>query len=133
MDTSHFHVTVKAIVVVEEKIVLLKKHIPSVDGHGFWELPGGGVQVGESPTEAVIREVFEETGLEVVEALPKYTFCCNRNDKQIIGIGFLCNVKGGTVTISFEHQDYIICSLNDAKEYLSKEIYQDVSTSLEVK
>lgn len=30
-----------------------------------WALPGGGVNPGESPAEAVIREVFEETGQEV--------------------------------------------------------------------
>ena len=32
-----------------------------------WELPGGKIEVGESPTEAVIREVFEETGLSIVD------------------------------------------------------------------
>ncbi len=30
-----------------------------------WNLPGGGVESGETPVEAVIREVTEETGLEV--------------------------------------------------------------------
>ncbi|MBE0699228.1 MAG: NUDIX domain-containing protein, partial [Anaerolineaceae bacterium] len=30
-----------------------------------WNLPGGGLENGELPTECVIREVTEETGLEV--------------------------------------------------------------------
>ena len=29
---------------------------------GFWSLPGGWADVGESPREAVVREVFEESG-----------------------------------------------------------------------
>lgn len=32
---------------------------------GLWQLPGGGLDPGESPSEALIREVAEETGQEV--------------------------------------------------------------------
>src|SRR5689334_8740237 len=33
------------------------------DGQSYWTLPGGGVESGESPQEAVVRECEEETGL----------------------------------------------------------------------
>jgi len=32
---------------------------------GYWEFPGGKIAVGESPTEAAVRETWEETGLAV--------------------------------------------------------------------
>jgi 8-oxo-dGTP diphosphatase len=34
------------------------------DGRSYWTLPGGAVEANESPQEAVIREVKEETGLD---------------------------------------------------------------------
>jgi 8-oxo-dGTP pyrophosphatase MutT (NUDIX family) len=34
------------------------------DGISYWQFPGGGVEVDESPEEAVLRELREETGLE---------------------------------------------------------------------
>lgn len=35
------------------------------DGYGLWGLPGGWLEHGETPEEAAIREVLEETGLHV--------------------------------------------------------------------
>lgn len=67
-----------------KKILVLKRRdVP------IWVLPGGGVEISESPEEAVIREVYEETGLHVSIkrlvgfytpinrlALPTYVFEC---------------------------------------------------------
>ncbi|MES2921247.1 MAG: NUDIX domain-containing protein [Verrucomicrobiota bacterium] len=42
----------------------LSKELPRWEG--FWTLPGGGLNFGESPEDAVVREVEEETGFVVV-------------------------------------------------------------------
>jgi 8-oxo-dGTP diphosphatase len=43
--------------------VLLCRVAPGNLGAGFWTLPGGGLEFGEAPDAAAVREVAEETGL----------------------------------------------------------------------
>ncbi len=52
---------IRAVVLDEEEAVLLVKEKED----GLWTLPGGWVDVGESPSESVEREVKEESGYEV--------------------------------------------------------------------
>jgi ADP-ribose pyrophosphatase YjhB (NUDIX family) len=52
--------------ITDGDLVLLSRFAPGlVDIGGRWMLPGGGVEFGESPAEAVVREVYEETGMHV--------------------------------------------------------------------
>lgn len=53
--------TVEAIVVVGDCIVIQQEEQPHVP-HPFLSFPGGCVDPGETPQEAVVREVLEETG-----------------------------------------------------------------------
>ncbi len=56
-------VGVGAVVLVDGKVVLVRRgHEPL---KGEWNLPGGGVELGETLREACAREVLEETGLVV--------------------------------------------------------------------
>lgn len=62
-------VGVKVIVIKENKILLLK-HTYGQD----WHLPGGGVDVGESPAMAAQRELLEETGIVAKSPLQLFGF-----------------------------------------------------------
>ncbi|MFW9958072.1 MAG: NUDIX hydrolase [Candidatus Odinarchaeota archaeon] len=53
---------VGAIVVGTQGILLARRD--KAPGKGLWSIPGGGVELGESQIESVIREVKEETGVE---------------------------------------------------------------------
>nr|WP_256435499.1 NUDIX domain-containing protein [Aeromicrobium sp. CFBP 8757] len=54
-----------AVVIVDQRI-LLTRISPVGYPAGSWTLPGGGVDHGESPHDAVVRELHEETGLQAL-------------------------------------------------------------------
>jgi mutator protein MutT len=54
-----------ALVIDDADRVLLARQPDGRRFVGRWSLPGGGVEPGEHPEQAVVREVREETGLEV--------------------------------------------------------------------
>ncbi|KQX74782.1 NUDIX hydrolase [Aeromicrobium sp. Root472D3] len=56
-----------AVVIVGERI-LLTRISPVGYPAGSWTLPGGGVDHGESPHDAVVRELHEETGLQAISS-----------------------------------------------------------------
>jgi 8-oxo-dGTP diphosphatase len=56
-----------AVVVVDSRI-LLTRISPVGYPAGTWTLPGGGVDHGESPHDAVVRELYEETGLRALSS-----------------------------------------------------------------
>ncbi len=54
--------SVSVIVVDDEGRLMLVRHAGHHDG---WAVPGGAVDLGESPADAAVREIREETGVEI--------------------------------------------------------------------
>ena len=50
-------------VIIREGLILLSRLAPSITPREMWTLPGGGIDFGEDPAAAVVREVHEETSL----------------------------------------------------------------------
>ncbi len=84
------------VIIKDEKVLLVKQW----DGYGF---PGGGVELGEDMHEALVREIQEETGLQVivgeVVACENSFFKWESNYWHSILIFRLCEVVGGELSI----------------------------------
>lgn len=71
--------------------------------HDVWNLPGGRVEEGESPWDAVRREVEEEVGLEV--RVERLLGLYSVPEDKTIACTFLCVQTGGVLRLSNEADD----------------------------
>ena len=99
-------VDIRAVVFDEEKRILMVKE--SADN--CWSLPGGWADVGFSPKEIAIKEVKEETGLDVVplRLLAVMDKKCHNHPPALhyaYKIFILCRISGGTFTETFDILD----------------------------
>ncbi len=124
IDRLSFRPAVYGVIIKEGKVLLSKQW----DGYDF---PGGGIDLGEPTEEALIREVKEETGLNVTVGR---TLHCNSsffklpfdgNFVHSIHMYYECFVVGGELSTEFfdEHE----------KKYASKAEWVDLSRINEIK
>lgn len=78
------------------RMLLVKQHH---DGKDIWMVPGGGIEEGESSIEAAVREVREETGLEVsVGKLLWHIEEVSERGQRFVNF-FVGHVIGGTLAL----------------------------------
>ncbi|KAA0779481.1 MULTISPECIES: NUDIX hydrolase [Bacillus cereus group] len=116
---SVMQVRVTGILIEDEQVLLVKQKVANRN----WSLPGGRVENGETLEEAMIREMREETGLEV--KIKKLLYVCDKPDASpsLLHITFLLERIEGEITLpsnEFDHnpiQDVQMVPIKDLSQY----------------
>jgi len=92
-DLPRLLVVALAFICHEDRLLMVKQNY----GAEFWSLPGGIVELGESLDEAAIREVREETGLEV--RIRRVVGLYSKPDEGALAVTFDAEVVGGSLNL----------------------------------
>lgn len=92
-----FNAGVSALVFDEQGRVLLFKHTYR---KFEWGIPGGGLEYKEQPTDAMVREFHEETGMKI--EIEKLLRVSSAREFPHLGIVYLCKITGGEFKPSHE-------------------------------
>lgn len=115
--------TLKAVILKDDKVLLLKRSKKEEFNKGKWDLPGGHIEAGETVNESLKREVKKETGLvvavdsiiNIVEFEKEHK--AFRQEKR--GLRFLVNYLSGEVKLNEnEHSEFQWLTLTEAIEKL---------------
>jgi 8-oxo-dGTP diphosphatase len=106
-----------ALIVKDKSFLVIKRATQDEIGkEGSWTLPGGRVEAYEDPNKSVLREVKEETGLNVKLIKPILVWSIRKDDVWRIVIHYLCEYKKGKVKLSKEHSDFAWIKFEDLKK-----------------
>ncbi|HML02870.1 MAG TPA: NUDIX hydrolase [Candidatus Bathyarchaeia archaeon] len=122
-------VGIGAIIVQDGKILLAKRG--SEPGKGKWSVPGGVVELGEKLEKAVVREVKEETNLDVevvhlIDAVSNIVQDTNgKLHFHFVILDYLTKLKGGTLQSSSDILDTKWVNLEEADDYDITETFRE--------
>jgi len=120
-------VALKAIIIYENKALIIQRSYGDVIGSGSWEFAGGKLEFGEDLETGLKREIMEEVGLEVrIERLLYASTFQSKENRQTVILNYLCHSLGNDVVLSEEHEKYIWADKKTMRKYLARGILHDL-------
>jgi 8-oxo-dGTP diphosphatase len=103
------------------EVLILQRHNNERILPGLWELPSGRREPLETSQETLLREVKEESGLQVKILLPSsvFEYQIEKSDevRDTTQINFIVKTQSNKVKLSSEHQDFAWVSSKKLKNY----------------
>lgn len=95
-----------------------------------WGIPAGGLEYNEQPDKAIVREFFEETGMQI--KVEKLLLAESSKEDRNISLIYLCKIVNGTFKESSEISEMKYFDVNELPQMLfaEKNLIRFVSKSL---
>ena len=118
MNETKTVLVVACALVDEDNRVLIARRPEGREMAGLWEFPGGKVEAGEKPEDALIRELAEELGIDVTEScLAPLTFASHGYEKfHLLMPLYVCRKWDGEIT-ALEGQELAWVRTNRLTQY----------------
>jgi len=117
---DYIGIGVGAAIIRDGKLLIQKRSQNARTEKGKWEIPGGGIEYGETQEQALKREVKEETCLEIelIELLNVSDHISRKDNQHWIAAVYVCKILSGEPQISEPHKcdDVKWFSIEEAKE-----------------
>ncbi|MFA6250452.1 MAG: NUDIX domain-containing protein [Candidatus Shapirobacteria bacterium] len=131
MDNKHQKVTVAGFLVVDGKALIVRRSANQSFLPGWYEIPGGKINFGEDPKEALIREFKEETNLKIKPQSPYRVFhyLSHQDQRHTVEIVYLVDLEDNIANLKLghEHDSFAWITPEDIINFqLSDEIKADI-------
>lgn len=100
------------VLVYDNKVLILKRSMELESNGGKWGFPGGGIDVGETALEAIIRECEEEIGVRPINLIK-----LSQNGRITWFRGMLPCDPAECVVLNWEHDDWALVGVDEVFEY----------------
>lgn len=132
-DLKQFGIATKAIILKDDKYLILYKSDKEDVNPNSYDIPGGRLQFGEQPEEALTREVKEEVGLDIAILGPFEVWTFTKENFQLVGVNFLCKYLGGSESLSDEHDHFKWLSIHELDKTYPEWILKTIQKADEFK
>lgn len=102
-------INVTAAIILHNNRVLAARRASHKHMGGYWEFPGGKIELGETPEQSLARELQEELGITARVGEHFYSHQHNYGDKQIMLMAYLCTWGAGELILN-DHDAIQWCS-----------------------
>lgn len=131
LKDGEYHLTVLGVIARPDGKFLITQRVETKAwAPGWWEVSGGAAMAGEDSKDAVIREIKEETGLDVRESEGGYLFTYQREnpgegDNYFVDVyRFVMDIAEDDIHLQeAETQGYRFASLEEIQEYAKQGIF----------